>query len=413
MYLNTEYKNHLFEQINNAYNFVSDIFFLSDFKYIVLINLLDYSFKIVKLDYNADLFFLNKYKILNKNCINSILNKKFIFKKNNSISNNYYNYKIEHHSCFSNYIPYKLEIKDNKINKIKASFNYYNTNTNFKELENTSFYMRHFFKFHLIEHFNIEDENKTRQTLKNLSLYLVNLIEHLEVFIKLLYYLNEKNYLKELLNTYNCLVFSLENLDFNNFNIIKETLNNFLSNNKILKYLKKTKKQLKKDILISKESAFYNSISGSISRASGLDIDFNISKDTVLGSLGSTYERFYIRYLDILRLINEILKIKNINFDTNIKSISKLNNKIVKYENSNGLVFSIIDYDQENDILYLKLHFSTINNINLLKYALDSKTPSFDYFLISLNLKHEELALNNTFIIKEATKNINHYLINH
>jgi len=408
MQLNNFEENNLFEAINNGYNFISDVFNLYDFKYIVLANLITYDLKLVRIDSNFDLFFLNKYLILNKTTINSILNKEFLFKKVSDNSKKF-NYTINNLSNLSNNITYKLDIKNNSVNKIKTKFSSYEDNIGLEALSNTSTYMKHFFKFHLIEHSKSTINNVNYNNFKNFTLYCVNIIEHLEVFIKLLYYNSEHKFLKDILNIYNLLDDSLNKLDLKNISLIKDTLKTFLVSNHLIKHLKKIKKYLNKSILISKETAFYNSISGTIARASGLDIDFNRLKNTKLGSTGSTYERFYIRYIDIVRLINEILKIES--FD-NIKfnNIKAFNNNFVKFENSSGIVFSYINYDSEEESLVLKLHFSSLNNIMTLKHIINQKSSNFDYFLISINIKHEELALNNVFTIKDAIKNINNYL---
>lgn len=404
-------EHDVINSVDIGFNYIPAYFYNAEKRlyYIILINPSDKKHKIATMKNKLDLFFYKKYSFLKKqnNFIQDTNSDLICFGKDEEGQNNLY---LPPFYPLINNLNLEIKTNRNLVNKININFSSYNNHLRFNEIPELNFFNKNFFRFNVLDLF-VKNPSHELSNYKNLIQYLNNLRDHLSVFINLFYYTSEHSLFNKIFNTQMQVDFILKSISTKNIGeylpSIKDFCKEFLNSSLISAFLDKRsfKKDLYTSCIVSKKDAFYNSASGVVLRASGIDLDFMPykSRKNIIGKVGGTWDRFNIRYIEIKVLLSEILLLINNISNFELPTVSKKGLNSFKHyyqtENANGLFLTYMEYDTETEKLFLKINNPSINNLNLIEYALKSKSMDFSYFLISLNIKNQELNLSRPLLI--------------
>lgn len=405
-------ESEVINSVDTGYNYIPAYFYNDKNKlyYLVLINPNNKKHKIALMKNKLDLFFFKKHSYLKKQIAltEDSCPEGLCFGKDEENQNSIYCPNF--HPILNN-LHLDIKTNNNLVNKINIEFSSYNNFLRFNEISELNFFNKNFFKFVVMDLF-FKKTSPELDNYKNLILYLTNIRDHLSVFLNLFKYSSESFLFNKIFKLQNELDNFLTNIKPNNISkhtaSIKNFCKSFLNENSIANFLdnKAFKKQVSSSCVITKKDAFYNSSSGVILRASGIDLDFMPYKNrrNIVGKIGGTWDRFNIRFIEIKILLSEVLLLLDSLSCFKLPSIDKKEIVSSKHyyqtENANGLFLTYMEYDAEKESIFIKINNPSINNLNLIEYALKSKNKDFYYFMISLNIKNQELNVNKPLLLK-------------
>jgi NADH-quinone oxidoreductase subunit D len=352
------------------------------------------------------------------------------------------------HHMLTNNIRMGLDIDGEHISNIEVTLGYHNNRLGTKEymnllpvLERLTLSNRVSAPLLLAQ--LIEDINKVPITEKEESIRkifdsLIKIISHINVFIKLSVLISNKglfNEFSDIVRSLNHLIYLYSGNDlFPNFvlfgGVKKDIPEDWIKEAKtIFSKLERLINKFESSVLfsrsflettsrsgqITKKEALELCLTGTILRASGVDIDFQeISSGSTLGQDGSTWDRYFVKLAEIKRHIHCIDELmdnlpegsvrKNIHHSiftaNNSTAEGQINNFMLSLdpitippgdyfrvtESASGLLSIFIRSRGEHKPYYVSLRTGAKTNVLAYSKALNQNIRSFEYFATSLDI---------------------------